>query len=81
MIARPRMTRRAAMALIAGSAAAPVLAGSVFERPTFAQGVSSRAVKPMPRGKPSGLPFNARFTDVADPELFEGRGKSSAGAK
>ena len=31
----------------------------------FAQGVSSRAVKPMPRGKPSGLPFNARFTDVA----------------
>jgi len=65
MIARPRMTRRAAMALLAGSAAAPVLAGSVFARPTFAQGVSSRAVKPMPRGKPSGLPFNARFTDVA----------------
>jgi hypothetical protein len=31
----------------------------------FAQGVSSRAVKPQPRGKPSGLPFNARFTDVA----------------
>ncbi len=29
------------------------------------QGISSRAVKPMPRGKPSGLPFNARFTDVA----------------
>jgi hypothetical protein len=31
----------------------------------WAQGVSSRAVKPQPRGKPSGLPFNARFTDVA----------------
>jgi hypothetical protein len=31
----------------------------------FAQGVSSRAVKPQPRGKPSGLPFGARFTDVA----------------
>ena len=31
----------------------------------LAQGVSSRGVKPKPRGKPSGLPFNARFTDVA----------------
>lgn len=29
------------------------------------QGVSTRGVKPMPRGKPSGLPFNARFLDVA----------------
>ena len=31
----------------------------------FAQGISSRGVKPQPRGKPSGLPFHARFTDVA----------------
>src|SRR5215510_1466601 len=31
-----------------------------------AQGVSSRNVVPMPRGKPSGLPFHARFTDIAD---------------
>ncbi len=31
----------------------------------LAQGVSSRAVKAQPRGKPSGLPFNACFTDVA----------------
>jgi hypothetical protein len=31
----------------------------------FAQGVSSRGVKPQPRGKPSGRPFLARFTDVA----------------
>ena len=31
----------------------------------FAQGVSTRAVRPQPRGKPSGLPFPARFTDVA----------------
>jgi hypothetical protein len=30
------------------------------------QGISSRGVKSMPRGKPSGLPFNAHFTDVAD---------------
>ena len=29
------------------------------------QGVSTRNVKPMPRGKPSGLPFHAQFSDVA----------------
>lgn len=29
-----------------------------------AQGVSTRNVKPTPRGKPSGLPFHARFVDV-----------------
>jgi hypothetical protein len=27
--------------------------------------MASRGVKPQPRGKPSGLPFHARFTDVA----------------
>lgn len=31
----------------------------------FAQGVSQRKVKPLPRGKPSSIPFLARFTDVA----------------
>lgn len=31
----------------------------------FGQGVSSREVKPQPRGKPSGLPFDACFVDVA----------------
>jgi hypothetical protein len=30
-----------------------------------AQGVSSRGVKPMPRGKPSGRPFRAQFTDIS----------------
>ena len=29
------------------------------------QGISSRGVKPQPRGKPSGKPFNAHFTDIA----------------
>jgi hypothetical protein len=29
------------------------------------QGMASRGVKPLPRPKPSGLPFHARFTDVA----------------
>src|ERR1044072_2006012 len=31
----------------------------------LAQGISSRGVKPQPRGKPSGRPFNARLTDIA----------------
>jgi hypothetical protein len=31
----------------------------------YRQGVSSRTVKPQPRGKPSGRPFAARVTDVA----------------
>ena len=29
------------------------------------QGIAPRNVKPQPRGKPSGRPFHARFTDVA----------------
>src|ERR1700693_2871884 len=29
------------------------------------QGMSTRRVQPAPRGKPSGLPFSSRFTDVA----------------
>lgn len=31
----------------------------------WTQGVSSRAVKPQPRGKPSGIPFRTGFVDVA----------------
>jgi hypothetical protein len=45
-----RMTRRELLALIPAGA--------------FGQ-MASRGVKPTPRGKPSGLPFHARFTDVA----------------
>jgi enediyne biosynthesis protein E4 len=48
------MTRRALLALLASSAS-----------PRFDQGISTRSVKPQPRGRPSGRPFNARFTDVA----------------
>lgn len=46
------MTRRELLAALA--------AGRVF-----AQGVSSRGVKPTPRGKASGLPFNSRLNDIA----------------
>jgi len=48
------ITRRSALALIAYPAGA-----------AFAQGVSSRGVRPQPRGKPSGRPFPSRLTDVA----------------
>ncbi len=30
-----------------------------------ATGMASRGIKPQPRGKPSGLPFHAHFTDIA----------------
>jgi hypothetical protein len=30
-------------------------------------GMASRGIRPQPRGKPSGRPFNARFTDIAAP--------------
>src|SRR5688572_3806977 len=49
------MTRRKYLAVLAASA--------LHAR---AQGVSSRNVKAAPRGKPSGLPFHAQFTDIAD---------------
>ena len=32
----------------------------------WAQGVSSRGVQALPRGKPSGLPWNAKFVDIAE---------------
>ena len=50
------ISRRQLLALLACAARA---------RPAFAQGVSSRGVKPQPRGKPSGRPFLSRMTDVA----------------
>lgn len=53
------MTRRRCMGLLG----APILGSSIVK--SWAQGVSSREVKPQPRGKPSGLPFHACFTDVA----------------
>ncbi len=50
------LTRRQMLALLASMPAA---------RNAFAQGISTRGVKAQPRGKPSGRPFLARFTDVA----------------
>jgi len=57
MIRRTGMvTRRQMLAL---------LASMPMARTAFAQGISTRGVKAQPRGKPSGRPFLARFTDVA----------------
>ena len=50
------ISRRGILALIVGSTTS-----------AFAQGISTRSVKPQPRGKPSGRPFLARFTDIARP--------------
>src|SRR5581483_3467406 len=47
-----RITRRQCLGLLAAPAA-------------LCQGVASRGVRPLPRGKPSGLPFHCRLTDVA----------------
>jgi len=38
---------------------------ALLSSPIFGQGVSSRGVRALPRGRPSGLPFNAHFTNVA----------------
>jgi hypothetical protein len=45
-------------------AAGLALAGPIVA-PVLGQGVSARRVQAQPRGKPSGIPFNAKFTDIA----------------
>jgi hypothetical protein len=55
------MTRRQLLSL-------PALTLAAIGSPAFAQqnrGMASRGVKPLPRGKPSGLPFNTHFVNVA----------------
>jgi len=54
-------SRRDFLWMAASTAAASTTAGSI----AIGQGVASRNVTPQPRGKPSGLPFRSRFTDVA----------------
>jgi hypothetical protein len=54
------MTRRQLLSLPLGA-----LAIGPFARAQQRGGMASRGVKPIPRGKPSGLPFNARFVNVA----------------
>src|ERR1700730_9434991 len=56
------ITRRKMIAVMAGAAGIAMAAAAGA---AFGQGVSSRGVKPQPRGKPSGRPFLARLTDVA----------------
>ena len=57
------MTTRRKMILTMAGAAGAALAGRVGI--AFGQGISSRGVKPQPRGKPSGRPFVAHFTDIS----------------
>ncbi len=51
-----RLTRRKALAGLLS----PLFTGTIA-----AQGIASRNVKAQPRGKPSGLPFRAKFSDIA----------------
>ncbi|HKW18604.1 MAG TPA: CRTAC1 family protein [Terriglobales bacterium] len=53
------MTRREFFAILAAGASAGVCQAQALG------GMASRGMRPQPRGKPSGLPFHARFTDVA----------------
>lgn len=55
------ITRRKIITALAGAAGGALLGPNKI----FGQGVSSRGVKAQPRGKPSGRPFLAHFTDVA----------------
>jgi hypothetical protein len=56
------ITRRKWIVTMAGAAGAALSKGAA---PVLAQGISSRGVKAQPRGKPSGRPFLAHFTDIA----------------
>jgi enediyne biosynthesis protein E4 len=55
------LTRRSFLSLVACQGAGVFAQG----RPAQNQGMASRGVAPTPRPKPSGLPFHACFTDVA----------------
>jgi len=54
------MTRREFLAILAAGTA-----GAGISRAQDLGGMASRGIKPQPRGKPSGLPFHAHFTDIA----------------
>ncbi len=63
----PVFTRRRLFELLACPAAARLYSQEISHArsaPTQS-GMASRKVNPPPRGKPSGLPFHAHFTDVA----------------
>src|SRR5713101_8924875 len=55
------MTRRQILSLPALALSAPSFAAQAQQY----SGMASRGVTPLPRGKPSGLPFNAKFVNVA----------------
>jgi hypothetical protein len=55
-----KITRRKAIFTMAAAAGGAMIGASAL-----GQGISSRNVKPQPRGKPSGRPFLAHLTDVS----------------
>ena len=61
----PRRVRGVVLLLLVAGVWFVLALLSAGEPAARGQGVASRGVKPQPRGKPSGLPFDARFVDVA----------------
>ena len=59
------LTRRRFFSQALGFSLASLAAGNLAS--VAQEGSSSRNLKPQPRGKPSGVPFDATFTDVAVP--------------
>ena len=59
------ISRRKVLAMLTASATASFKSAAAMPGIAAGQGVSSRGVRPQPRGKPSGRPFLARFSDVA----------------
>src|SRR5438093_475264 len=59
------ISRRKLLAMLTASATASFKSAAAMPGIAAGQGVSSRGVRPQPRGKPSGRPFLARFSDVA----------------
>src|SRR5215471_15674332 len=54
-----QLSRRAFLPILAAGAT-----GTLQSHMQEPSGMASRGIKPQPRGKPSGLPFHAHFTDV-----------------
>lgn len=74
------MTRRSAISQLAAGAAGIAITATALGQ--TGGGMASRGVASQPRGKPSGLPFHARFTDVAaraglrEPVIYGPAGKA-----
>ena len=63
------MTRRQALSLLA--------LATLPGRAQQTRGMASRGLKPVPFGKPSGLPWDAHFVNVAQPAGLRSRSRNT----